>query len=99
MLRITIIEDGAEQRWSLHGRLEAPWVEELETTWKERCGRDGRRCLVDLSEVTVIDQRGEEVLKTMKEAGAELIARGVYLRHVVDDIASRCRHRTARRAQ
>jgi anti-anti-sigma regulatory factor len=91
MLRITITEDAAEQRWSLHGRLEAPWVAELETTWRERGGRDARKCVVDLSEVTRIDKRGEKVLKAMKEAGAELIACGVYVRQVVDDIATRCR--------
>ena len=91
MLRITITDEPAEQRWTLHGRLVAPWVAELEATWRERSQRDARRCVVDLSEVTIIDKRGEKALKAMKEAGAELIACGVYLRHVVDDINSRCR--------
>ena len=97
MLRITITDDAAEQRWTLHGRLEAPWVAELETSWREHRRRDAHKCVVDLSEVTVIDQRGERVLKAMKEAGAELIACGVYLRHVVDDINSRCRLFAGRR--
>jgi hypothetical protein len=91
MLRITISEGGSEQRWSLQGRLVEPWVAELETNWKERNRHDTRRYVVDLSEVTLIDKRGEKLLRAMSRAGAELIARGVYLRFLVDDINSRCR--------
>jgi hypothetical protein len=90
MLRITISEGGSEQRWILQGRLVEPWIAELETTWKER-NRHARRYVVDLSEVTLIDKRGERLLRAMWRAGAELIARGVYLRYLVDDINSRCR--------
>jgi hypothetical protein len=39
----------------------------------------------------VIDRRGEKLLRAMWRAGADLIARGVYLRYLVDDINSRCR--------
>jgi hypothetical protein len=91
MLRITISEGGSEQRWILQGRLVEPWIAELETTWKERNRHDTRRYVVDLSEVTLIDKRGERLLRAMWRAGAELIARGVYLRYLVDDINSRCR--------
>ena len=91
MLRITISDGGGEQRWSLQGRLVEPWVAELETNWKERNRHDTRTYVVDLSEVTLIDKRGEKLLRAMWRAGAELIARGVYLRYLVADINSRCR--------
>lgn len=91
MLRITIIEDPAEQRWILQGRLIAPWVAELETSWKEHGQFGARRCVVDLTDVTLVDRRGEQVLRAMRRAGAELIASGVFLRHLVEDINSRCR--------
>jgi hypothetical protein len=91
MLRITISDGGSEQRWILQGRLVEPWVAELETRWKERTHRDACRCVVDLTEVTLIDKRGEKLLRAMWRAGADLIARGVYLRYLVDDINSRCR--------
>ena len=91
MLRITISDEASEQRWILQGRLVEPWVGELETTWKVRNRHDSRRRVVDLSEVTMIDKRGEKLLRAMWRAGAELVACGVYLRHLVDEINSRCR--------
>lgn len=90
MLRITIDDSAGEQRWVLQGRLVGPWVAELESTWKQsRSWRDGRKCVVDLSEVTLIDKRGEKILKIMRKAGAELIASGVYTKSIVDGIDSR----------
>jgi hypothetical protein len=94
MLRITITDGAVEQRWILQGRLVAPWVAELETCWKKsRSRHDMRKCVVDLSEVTLIDKRGEKLLKTMRRAGAELIASGVYTKHVVEGIDSQCKRR------
>jgi len=94
MLRITISDDPAEQVWIIQGRLVAPWAAELENAWnKSRSRRDARRCVVDLSEVTLIDKRGEKVLRAMGKAGAEFIACGVYTKHVVEDIKKRCKPR------
>ena len=92
MLRITITDGPAEERWILQGRLVAPWVAELETSWKiSHRRRDTRKCIVDLSDVTLIDDRGEKALRVMRRAGAEFIACGVYTRHVVEQIKSRCK--------
>ena len=91
MLRITTSDSPIEQRWILQGRLAEPWIAELETSWKKRKQYEMRRCVVDLTQVTLIDKRGEKMLKTMRRAGAELIARGVYLSHLVDDIKSQCK--------
>ena len=46
MLKITITNTATEQRWILEGRLVAPWVDELKTSWKCACrmtiqGREG----------------------------------------------------------
>jgi anti-anti-sigma regulatory factor len=85
MLRITITEGPAEQRWTLQGRLVAPWVAVLETSWKRsHHRRDSRKCIVDLSDVTLIDDQGEEALRAMRRAGAEFIACGVETRHVIE---------------
>ena len=91
MLRIMITDGPTEKRWILQGRLVAPWVAEFEKSWKSRSRSDVRKCVVDLSEVTLIDREGEKLLKTMRRAGAELIACGVYLRHVVEVINSQCK--------
>jgi len=94
MLRITITDGPAEQRWILQGRLAAPWVAELETSWKNsRHRRDTRKCIVDLSDVTLVDDQGEKALWMMRRAGAEFIACGVYTRHVVELIKSQCKCR------
>ena len=91
MLRITITDGPVEQRWILQGRLVAPWVAELETSWKKRSRHGMRRCVADLSEVTLIDKRGERALRAMRRAGAEFIACGVYIQHVVEGINRQCK--------
>jgi hypothetical protein len=87
MLRITIAETLSEQRWTLEGRLVQPWISELKSTWtKTETARRERKCVVDLTAVTFIDKNGERVLAELSKEGAELIAAGVYTRHVVDNI-------------
>jgi anti-anti-sigma regulatory factor len=94
MLRITITDCPAEQRWILQGRLIAPWIGELETSWKESLSQhDPQRYVVDLTDVTLIDERGEKLLEAMKRAGAEFIACGVYIKHILEVIDSQWEHK------
>lgn len=94
MLRITITDGPAQQRWILQGRLIAPWIGELEASWKESLSRhDAIRYVVDLTDVTLIDERGEKLLEAMNRAGAEFIAAGVYIKHVLEVINSQCAHK------
>jgi len=87
MLRITVAETPSEQRWTLEGRLVQPWITELKSTWmKTQTGRRERNCVVDLTGVTFIDMSGEKVLAELFKQGAELIATGIYTRHVVHNI-------------
>ncbi len=78
MFRVSYSDTTDGQRWSLHGRLVGPWVDELRSCWKYARGRAPlARAVVDLKEVTFIDQAGETLLAEMRLAGAELIATGV----------------------
>jgi ABC-type transporter Mla MlaB component len=87
MLRITIAETLSEQKWTLEGRLVQPWVSELKSCWtRTESARRERSCVVDLTGVTVIDLSGEKLLTELCKEGAELIATGVYTRHVVHNI-------------
>ena len=87
VLRITIADSPAEQKWVLAGRLTKACVTQLEENWKEtRPARQGRSCLVDLRDVTFMDQSGEEMLRKMRGEGAQFRCRGVYTTHVVEDI-------------
>jgi hypothetical protein len=85
MLKITITNTAAVERWILQGRLVAPWVNELKTSWKRaHRAAQGRRRIVNLDEVTFIDKGGERVLRSMSKQGARLVASDVYVKHVLD---------------
>ena len=84
MFRVSYSDTTDGQRWSLHGRLAGPWVNELRCCWKQ--ARDQAplaRAIVDLKEVTFIDEEGEELLAEMRDSGAELIAAGVEHQHLL----------------
>ena len=90
MLKITINETPTEKRWILQGRLVGPWVTELRTCWKKTHRDQGQRtCIVDLNEVTFIDRKGERLLRTMSKEGAQFIATGIYIKHVLQQRCAR----------
>ena len=85
MLKITITNTAREERWTLHGRLVAPWVSELKSCWRRaHRATKRRRCIVNLDEVTFIDKSGERMLRSMSKQGAQFVASGVYVKHVLD---------------
>ena len=84
MFRACYSDTADTQRWSLHGRLAGPWVDELRACWKQARERAPQaRAIVDLKEVTSIDQAGEKLLAEMRGAGAKLIATGVEHQHLL----------------
>ena len=84
MLKITITSTAREARWTLHGRLVAPWVSELKSCWRRaHRATKRRRCIVNLDEVTFIDQSGERMLRSMSNQGVRFIAGDVYVKHVL----------------
>jgi hypothetical protein len=90
MLRITVTETASEQKWTLQGRLTEPWVAELISSWESTRGeRENRRCVVDAREVTLIDESGKRMLQSMVDSGAECIACGLYMGHLVESIKQR----------
>jgi len=92
VLRITITDFPDEQRWSLEGRLVGPWAAELSSLWREkRQERNGRKCIVELSNVTFIDGIGETALAEIMTQGAEIIAGGVYTKQRLGDLLNESR--------
>ena len=84
MLKITRTETPVEERWILQGRLVGLWVSELRRCWKKTHRADNNlKCIVDLNEVTFIDEKGERLLRTMSKQGAQFIATGLYIKHVL----------------
>jgi hypothetical protein len=84
VLKITIADLPDGQRWSLQGQLVGEWAVEFQSTWTEarHAGDTGRR-IVDLTEVTSIDRKGEAVLAEIMSQGAEFIARDVYTKYLL----------------
>jgi anti-anti-sigma regulatory factor len=90
MLKITNDGTASEQRWILCGQLSGPWVEEFRSIWEGSRGKsNGEPCIVDLSEVTSIDEAGETLLRTMKQNGVHFVARGVDMRHILNHLRSK----------
>jgi anti-anti-sigma regulatory factor len=103
MLKITHSAKFNEQRWILCGQLAGPWVAELRSNWDQvRDGSRGRRYVIDLSDVTLIDESGQALLGELRDQGAEFVARGVYTRHLLEDLKCklenfRCKEDRARK--
>jgi anti-anti-sigma regulatory factor len=93
VLRITIMDTATDRRWIVQGRLVGPWVSELRTAWKKRAhkSQDKRACIIDLKDVTFIDKSGERLLRAMSRKGAQLIAEGLYIKHLLEQLQNSCR--------
>ena len=89
MLRITNVLTASGSVFTLCGQLAGPWVSELRSSWEQaRVNMQGQRCLVDLSDVTFIDEDGAKLLRQMHCAGVRFVAAGVDTKHVVDHLQS-----------
>ena len=90
MLKITRTETPAEEKWILQGRLVGLWVSELRRSWKKTHRTDNNlTCVVDLNEVTFIDKKGERLLRAMSKEGAQFLATGIYIKHLLQERCER----------
>lgn len=90
MFRVSYSDTAEGQRWSLCGRLAGPWVDELRSCWQQAQERAPRaRTVVDLTDVSFIDESGETLLAEMEISGATLLAAGVENQHVVASLKNR----------
>jgi hypothetical protein len=90
MLKISVIDSRTERRLVLEGKLIAPWVAELRTEWKAANGGiEGRALVVDLRNVTVISQEGENALLELMSDGAKFRCSGVVTKHLIKELERR----------
>lgn len=89
MLKITKHRDAGSDSVSfkLEGRLAGPWVEELDTCWRQMTASPQGRTVVDLTGVTFVDGDGKALLTRMWQQGAELRAAGCLTKCIVEEIA------------
>jgi hypothetical protein len=87
MLRTMITETPFEQKWVLQGRLCRQWAADLKERWDSmRSTREGRKCTIDLEDVTSVDAEGENVLLEMAAEGAALFATRAYMKHILESL-------------
>jgi anti-anti-sigma regulatory factor len=87
VLKITITETETETRWILQGKLVGPWVREFRSCWKRwHKTQTSQRCAVDLNDVTFIDKSGERLLRALSKKGVQLVANGIYTKHLLDRV-------------
>ena len=74
--------------FKLAGTLAGDWVIEFKRCWLSvSSSSNASRAMVDLTEVTFVDEAGKELLSLMMRKGAELITRDVLMKSIVEEIA------------
>jgi ABC-type transporter Mla MlaB component len=91
MLRIAIRSTQDQDTWILEGRLAGQVVNELTASWRQRQERGSRKSVVNLVDVTSVDERGEQALMAMMIDGAEFVVRGVYTKGLLESLSERCK--------
>jgi anti-anti-sigma regulatory factor len=92
MLKVTVLNGGAECIRKVEGRLFSPWVPELESAWEEaQQAASGKKVTVDLSGTAFIDSNQKVILTNTIAHGAKLVARRIYNRHIVEELKSTAR--------
>jgi anti-anti-sigma regulatory factor len=90
MLRISTMEAHNERRLVLEGKLIAPWTTEVRSACeKARANLEGRELVVDLKNLTVISQEGENLLAALMNEGVKFRCCGVFTRQVLRQLARR----------
>lgn len=89
MLRISVLNDARTTQFKLEGKLAHEWVDEAQKAWTIVSALNGKkRLVVDLFEVSFIDDPGRELLVAMHRAGATLLGCGPMISAVIEEIRS-----------
>ena len=87
MLRISVLNDQGTTRLKLEGKLAHEWVHEAEKAWAAlRAMSGGAEIVVDLLNVSFVDEAGHQLLAAMRHADAELLGGGPLMSAVIDEI-------------
>jgi hypothetical protein len=94
MFKISIVDTRGQRRLVLEGKLVGPLAEELESAWRSAGERlEGRKLIIDLTNVTLISREGENTLCELMREGAKFSCADVLTRHVLKQLARRCRRK------
>jgi hypothetical protein len=92
MFRISTIESRSQRTLVAEGKLVGPWVAQLRTAWREASdGLEGRKLVINLSNLTLISDDGEDTILDLMKQGAKFSCCGVLNRHVLKELARKYR--------
>jgi hypothetical protein len=91
MFKLSVTQTNNQRKLVLEGKLVAPWTEELESAWRQaQENLEGRKLLVDITNVILINRDGEAALFRLMREGARFICGGVLTKHLLRQLARRC---------
>jgi hypothetical protein len=92
MLKILIVDSDKERWLIVEGKLIAPWNTELQRACDEaRQSLRGREIGLDLKDLTVISQEGENLIAALMKEGIKVRGCCVFAREVLRKLRSRAR--------
>ena len=98
MLKISIIDSRAHRRLVLEGKLVGPWADELRPALERaKAELGGRELVVDVKNLVVISQAGENVLLELMQEGVRIRGCGVFTRHILKQLARRAERKDRKR--
>jgi anti-anti-sigma regulatory factor len=87
MLRISITNESGLTRFKLEGKLAHEWVHEAETAWVVLKSLNGEhKVVVDLVNVSFVDEDGAVLLASMRRDGAKLLGGGLLIAALIEEI-------------
>lgn len=87
MLRISITNEPGLTRFKLEGKLAHEWVHEAETAWAVLKSLNGKhKVIVDLVNVSFVDEDGAILLANMRHGGAKLLGGGLLIAALIEEI-------------
>jgi hypothetical protein len=90
MLKISIVENRSQRRLVLEGKLIAPWAAELKPACeKAKADLGDRELVVEVKNLTAINQSGENVLLELMREGVKLRGCGVFTKHLLKELTRR----------
>lgn len=91
MLRISTIDTRTQRKLVLEGKLVEPWLGELREAFRSASETlEGRKLVVDLTDVTVISCEAEGTLSDLMQQGAKFSCGGILIKHMLKKLARRC---------
>ena len=85
MIRITTQQESSTTKLFLEGKLAGRCVDELDKCW-QACLSDQVAVVVDLTNVSFVDDHGKELLARMHNIGIKLFSTGLMTKCLIEEI-------------